>query len=252
MTIPHLVAHRGHMEQYPENTLVGLEAALQCGADFIEFDVQCTADGKLVVIHDTTLERTTGINGNVFEMTMDELVSVRAHEPDRFSLAFFNERIPGLGDAVRLIQHHPKVMAFIEIKQESIKQFGIETIIPKLFKDLEPVSQQCIIISYDYDALQYIEDNSNYPTGWILRNYEESNHQKAIELNPDYLIINHRKVPRDEEPWPGDWHWMVYDVTDPELALHYSSYNIPLIETRDICNMLEHPVLALKADSEHA
>ncbi|MDQ1363614.1 MAG: glycerophosphoryl diester phosphodiesterase, partial [Pseudomonadota bacterium] len=65
MAIPNLVAHRGYMERYPENTLVGLEAALQCGAGYIEFDVQCAADGTLVVIHDTELTRTCGVNGNI-------------------------------------------------------------------------------------------------------------------------------------------------------------------------------------------
>ncbi len=61
MEIPHLVAHRGQTEQYPENTLVGLEAALKSGACYVEFDVQSTADNKFVVIHDVELERTTGV-----------------------------------------------------------------------------------------------------------------------------------------------------------------------------------------------
>ncbi|MDH5485350.1 MAG: hypothetical protein OEY43_08975, partial [Gammaproteobacteria bacterium] len=70
---------------------------------------------------------------------------------------------------------------------------------------------------------------------------------KAIDLKPDYLIINHRKIPAHDGLWPGNWHWMLYDITDPELAIHYASFNIPLIETRDICSMLEHPLLSLNA-----
>ena len=245
MAIPHLVAHRGHMEQYPENTLVGLEAALQCGAVYVEFDVQCSSDGKLVVIHDTTLDRTTGNSGNVFEMSLEELQAIRAHEPERFSLAFFNERIPSLNDVVRLLQHYPKATAFVEIKHQSIEHFGIEAVVPVLLKELEIIHQQCVIISHHFDALKYVEENSDFPTGWILREYDEEGHSKAIELNPDYLIIHHRKLPAKQEPWPGDWHWMAYDVTDPELAIHYATFNIPLIETRNICSMLEHPLLAL-------
>ena len=71
MAIPHLVAHRGLMESYPENTLISLESALLCGANYIEFDVQCTADGELIVFHDTELLRTTGIQGNLFEMSYE-------------------------------------------------------------------------------------------------------------------------------------------------------------------------------------
>lgn len=247
MAIPHLVAHRGQMEHYPENTLIGLEAALQCGAAYIEFDVQCTADGKLVVIHDIELERTTGIKGNVFEMSYEELKNIRAHEPERFSLAFFNQHIPSLSDVIRLLQNYPKANAFVEIKEETLEQFGAENILPALLKELDIVHKQCTIISFDYEAISYVKNNSDYLTGWVLHKYDGESHKKAGELKPDYLIVNHRKLPENEEPWQDSWHWMVYDITDPELAMHYSSFNIPLIETRDICNMLEHPILMLNA-----
>ena len=248
MAIPHLVAHRGHMESYPENTLLSLEAAMQCGAGYVEFDVQSTADGKLVVFHDTELERTTGVKGKLFEMTYQELEHIRAHEPERFSLAFFKEHIPSLTDVVRLLQRYPKVTAFVEIKPESLEQFGLENTLTTLYRDLEIVHQQCVIISYHQQALKHIKEHSDYQTGWVLQNYDEQSKHLAETLKPDYLIINHRKLPNNEEPWPGNWHWMVYDITDPELAIHYATLNIPLIETRDICNMLEHPLLALNIE----
>ena len=247
MTIPHLVAHRGQMDHYPENTLISLEAALQCGASYIEFDVQCTADGKFIVIHDTELERTTGVKGNIFEMTHHELENIRAHEPERFSLAFFNQHIPSLNDVIRLLQRYPKANAFVEIKEETLQQFGVETIMPALLKELDIVHNQCIIITYDHEALNYVKNNSDYLTGWVLHNYDDSSQAIARELKPDYLIVNHRKLPENQEPWKGSWLWMIYDITDPELAMHYSSYNIPLIETRNICNMLEHPILILNS-----
>ncbi|TNF36968.1 MAG: hypothetical protein EP315_03425 [Gammaproteobacteria bacterium] len=249
MAIPHLVAHRGCMESYPENTLLALEGALQAGAGYIEFDVQCTADGHLIVIHDIELKRTTGINGNVLEMSFDEIKNIRAHEPDRFSLAFFNERIPALSDVVRLLQRYPKATAFVEIKPESLDHFGREHIMQMLHRELEIIHRQCIIISYDLEALIYTSKNTDFHIGWVLSQYDDQSLQQATEVKPDYLIINHRKLPLNQEPWPGQWHWMVYDVTDPELAIHYSTYNIPLIETRDICGMLEHPLLALNTQS---
>lgn len=247
MTIPHLVAHRGQMEHYPENTLVALEAALECGAGYIEFDVQCTADAQLVVFHDTELKRTTGVSGNLFEMSLEDLQNIRAHEPTRFSLAFFNQRIPKLSDVVRLLQHYPKATAFVEIKEESLQHFGTETVMPNLLKALEIIHQQCVIISFDADAIRYVGQHSDFACGWVLQQYNEPNLKLARQLQPDYLIVNHRKIPSNQEPLQGEWHWMVYDITDPELALHYASFNIPLIETRDICTLLEHPVLALNA-----
>ena len=53
-------AHRGASEYYPENTMTAFEKALEMGANGIETDVQRTKDGKLVLFHDTTLERVTG------------------------------------------------------------------------------------------------------------------------------------------------------------------------------------------------
>jgi len=245
MAIPYLVAHRGLMERYPENTLVSLESALLSGANYIEFDVQCTADGQLIVFHDTELLRTTGIQGNIFEMTYDELKHIRAHEPERFSLAFFNQHIPLLSDVVQLLQKHPRATAFVEIKEETLQQYGTHQIMPELLKTLDIIHSQCIIISFDKSAIEYTKNNSDFLTGWVLHHYNETNHKIAQQLLPDYLIVNHRKIPKNADPWSGSWHWMVYDITDPELALHYASHNIRLIETRDVSRMLEHPILAL-------
>jgi len=245
MAIPDLVAHRGIMANYPENTLISLESALLCGAEYIEFDVQCTADGQLVVIHDIELFRTTGIQGKLFEMSYSELKNIRAHEPERFSLAFFNQHIPLLSEVVQLLQSYPHATAFVEIKEETLEQYGTTHIMPDLLKTLDIVRSQCIIISFDKSAIEYTRENSDFLSGWVLHQYNEDYHRQVKKLQPDYLIINHRKIPENTDPWPGNWRWMVYDITDPELALHYASHNIPLIETCDVCTMFEHPVLAL-------
>jgi len=252
MAIPHLVAHRGIMENYPENTLISLESALLCGAAYIEFDVQCTADGQLVVFHDTDLLRTTGIQGNLFEMSYEELKNIRAHEPERFSLAFFNQHIPLLTDVVQLLQSYPRATAFVEIKEETLEQYGTENIMIDLLKTLDIIHNQCVIISFDESAIEYTKEHSDFLSGWVIHKYDDTSHEIAKRLSPEYLIANHRKIPKNADPWPGNWHWMLYDITDPELALHYASHNVPLIETRNICNMLEHPILALNLLSEQA
>jgi glycerophosphoryl diester phosphodiesterase len=245
MEIPHLVAHRGQAENYPENTLIGLEAALKSGACYIEFDVQSTADDRFVVIHDAELERTTGVKGNLLEMSYHDLVKIRAHEPDRFSLTFENECIPALIDVIHMLQRYPKARAFVEIKEETLGHFGVEKIMPALLNELAIIKHQCCIISFNYDAIAYVKKHSDYLAGWVLHAYDDTSHKQASVLHPDYLIVNHQKLPADEEPWPGSWLWMVYEITDPELAIHYSNLNVPLIETFNIKSMLEHPLLIL-------
>lgn len=66
-------AHRGSMTSHPENTLPAFEAAIESGAHMIEFDVQLSKDGELVILHDATVDRTTDGTGKVSEMTFEEL-----------------------------------------------------------------------------------------------------------------------------------------------------------------------------------
>ena len=73
MTPPLIIAHRGASAVAPENTMAAFEAAIEAGADGVEFDVRLTRDGVPVVIHDETLYRTAGVRGRVADMSLDEL-----------------------------------------------------------------------------------------------------------------------------------------------------------------------------------
>ena len=68
-----VIAHRGNSAFVPENTLESFQQAVELGADALEFDVRLSRDGKAVVIHDATLERTTNGRGAVSALTLDEL-----------------------------------------------------------------------------------------------------------------------------------------------------------------------------------
>ncbi len=57
--IPVLVAHRGYMEKYPENSLSAIRAALEAGACMVEFDLQMDAEGQLILLHDENFKRTS-------------------------------------------------------------------------------------------------------------------------------------------------------------------------------------------------
>lgn len=77
-----VIAHRGgwwHDERYraPENSLRNIEKAVRLGYDAFETDVNLTADGHLVIMHDPTIDRTTTGTGRVSEMTLDELKQLR-------------------------------------------------------------------------------------------------------------------------------------------------------------------------------
>lgn len=66
-------AHRGFSGQFPENTMLAFEKAVEAGADGIELDVQFSKDGELVIMHDETLNRTAGVDGFVKDYTLEQL-----------------------------------------------------------------------------------------------------------------------------------------------------------------------------------
>jgi len=71
-----VIAHRGASWDEPENTLPAFERAIALGADFVEFDVQASRDGALVVFHDLELDRLTPISGPLRDRRLAELREV--------------------------------------------------------------------------------------------------------------------------------------------------------------------------------
>jgi glycerophosphoryl diester phosphodiesterase len=76
-THPLILGHRGMPRAHQENTMAGIRAALEMGADGVEIDVFSTTDGKVVLFHDEQTERLTGVKGNITEMSWDEVSRLR-------------------------------------------------------------------------------------------------------------------------------------------------------------------------------
>ena len=79
-----IIGHRGAPQEAPENTLLSFRRALELGVVAVELDVQLTRDGRLMVIHDETLERTTNGRGRVLDFTLAELKRLDAGRGRRF------------------------------------------------------------------------------------------------------------------------------------------------------------------------
>lgn len=241
MEIPQLVAHRGYPKRYPENTLEGLSAAIAAGAKYVEFDVQVTADGVPVLLHDESLMRTTGTRGRIVNTKLEKLAELSANEPKRFGTRFRTLSIPTLAAAVELLRQHPAVTPFVELKQESLEAHGREKVVKNILAVLEPIKARTVIISYDALSLRTARAMGAKRIGWVMEAWNEEARSKATELVPDYLICNYTKLPKDEsEPlWYGPWKWMFYEVTQPRLALQLAERGAAFIETMAIGEMLK-------------
>jgi glycerophosphoryl diester phosphodiesterase len=152
-----VIAHRGDSAHRPENTLASFASALEVGATLVELDVQLTADGHPVVLHDPTVDRTTNGKGDVRKMTLAEVKALSAGYPERFESTYAGERIPTLAEALGLLHDRARVM--IEIKTDSVTadaDGGVEA--PTIAEvRRQGLADQVALISFDHRALLHCQ-----------------------------------------------------------------------------------------------
>ncbi|MFD2044526.1 glycerophosphodiester phosphodiesterase [Ornithinibacillus salinisoli] len=145
-----IIAHRGSAGTHPENTMAAFREAEHVGADGIELDVHLTKDGKLAVIHDETVNRTTNGKGHVKDFTMSELHRLDAGSS--FSTEFPYEKIPELTEVLTWLEQ-TGLTVNIELKNVFYLDYpGIEE---KVLEELErfDLKSRAIISSFNHLGL---------------------------------------------------------------------------------------------------
>ena len=141
------LAHRGSSAVAPENTLEAFRAAVEAGAGGLELDVHLTRDGHVVVLHDETVDRTTGGTGEVAGMTLDELRGLDAghnFSPDGGSTLPYrgtNVRVPTLAEVLR---EFPGVAVNIDMKAD---RPGIEAAVLEVLRQANAVGRALVVSS---------------------------------------------------------------------------------------------------------
>ena len=113
---PLAISHRGHSVEYPENTRIAYEKAIELGTEMIECDVNLTRDGKLVMIHDWKLDRTTSGSGRVSDHTWAEIQSLDAGA--KFGPQFAGAKVPTTEDTL-LFYREAGILGCFEVKGEN-------------------------------------------------------------------------------------------------------------------------------------
>jgi len=119
-----VIAHRGEHLHHPENTIAAFQAAIDAGADYFELDVRTTSDGKFVIMHDNTLDRTTNGTGEVHKHTFDEIRALDAGA--KFSPSFAGTKVPTLDEAFDLA--YGKINVYVDTKYADPQQL-VDTIV---------------------------------------------------------------------------------------------------------------------------
>lgn len=131
-----VIGHRGASANAPENTLKAFKKAIELKADYIEFDVQETLDGELIIAHDKDIKRITGHDGIISKMTLNELKMLDFGE---------SEKIPTLEEIVKLTKNKIKLNCEIVVK-------GITEMVIEILRKWE-ILDTTIVSSFIHEEL---------------------------------------------------------------------------------------------------
>jgi len=168
------IAHRGGAQLAPENTLEAFQKAVSLGCDGFELDIHQTADKDLVVIHDDTLQRTSGKPGVVRELSLARLKQI-------------DPSIPSLRQALNLARGRCRVL--VEIKHPAGGRHSrIEELLLQQLTQ-ESMLDQVLVISFDRESLRRLRGQVS--TGFL---YAEPQDAGAIqnELGVDFLCPHYK------------------------------------------------------------
>ena len=148
-----VVGHRGAMGHAPENTMASFRRAVSLGADAVELDVRLSADGEAVVIHDSTVDRTTDGKGAVAEMEVVELKRLNAGV--RWGGEYDGEGIPTLGQF--LAWAAGRTEAVIEIKGEPEPPLDLVRAVVALVTESRMV-ESVMVISFHHPSVRRVRE----------------------------------------------------------------------------------------------
>lgn len=173
-----ITAHRGASADAPENTIPAIQGAIDSLADYVEFDVQQTLDGEVILLHDSNLKRTSGYDEFIWNMTFDEVQQLDMGS--WFSDEYAGTQIPTLEEVILLCKG--KIQMNIEIKGNSHFKDLEEKVVTLIQK--HEIQNQCVVQSTSYDSLEKVKTlDDSIMTGLILMGaYGEFEESKMVDF----------------------------------------------------------------------
>jgi glycerophosphoryl diester phosphodiesterase len=172
-----VIAHRGYSGRYPENTMLALRKAVECGCDGIEFDVRATKDSRIVLFHDETLKRLCKVKGRISSMRLADVQK----------LDVSGEKIPLLDEALDFLKSTSIGIINIEVKVKGYEEELLELVYSRNLDDNIVFSSQYSSVLEKLRELDpeirlgYVVDNR--PDKWrILRRLSKK--IKLYSLHP--------------------------------------------------------------------
>lgn len=171
MSSPLIIGHRGASAVAPENTIAAFEAAINAGADGIEFDVRLSRDRVPVVIHDDTLYRTSGVRRRVADLSAREL--------EQFD-------VPSLAQVFELFESNGLIL-YLEMKEVETAQECCKLVERYSFKD------RVIFECFEHSALKTVKQiDATFKTAPLFQPPASFILKRALAVGADGIALHHR------------------------------------------------------------
>jgi len=230
-----IISHRGISQNAPENTIAAITQSVALGADAVEIDVRSAKDGHLILMHDSTVNRTTNGKGKVAQMTLQHIRTLDAGSWK--DSKFASQKVPLLHEALDLLNVSGKI-AVIDIKDPA----AVDKIVMLVAE--KAMTGRIVIIGFNPDILKSVASlDNNIQRAWLCRDFPAKAitpaqqakwlSKKAAEynvqiVNLDYTLISEGLIKRLHKKNIKVWAWT---VNHSEIANQLIKWKIDAITT---------------------
>ncbi len=226
-----IIGHRGARGLAPENTLLALDTGIRNGAQWLEFDVQRCPGGKLVLLHDLTLDRTTNGHGTLADHSFDALRALDAGQ---------GQQIPTLEEALNMIEQRAGVN--IELKSADGTAEAVAAVLQQYIMMAGWPAERFLVSSFHLPELwEFKQFAPEIPVAALLCGVPLDWAGSAVELGAAALNLSAEFVdPRlIEDAKKHGMKVYVYTVNDVAEADHFARLGVDGIFTDFPDRMLE-------------
>ncbi len=152
--------------------------------------------------------------------------------------ALLDIAIPHMQELVVLLQQHPDVTVFVELKRVSLGHFGIQAVVEQVLPLLQLIKDQVVLISYSLEVLTYLREVSDFPLGAVIDEWAQRGQSAIPALKPEYLFCDYQTVPAAGELGYEDCKLVLFETIDPRQAYDLLQRGVNMVETFAIGEML--------------
>lgn len=242
MAVPLIIGHRGASAVAPENTMAAFQEAIAVGADGIEFDVRLASDGVPVVIHDSTLRRTGGVNRRVADLSWDELSKVDVGGWFKAG-SFAGETVPSLAQLFELFRTNNRSL-YLEMKCDSPAEYKPLAEACCRMIDKYSLKERVVVECFQLSALGIVKEiDPNIKTAALFDRVftDQSVVTRATEIGAMAVALHHRLGRKNlvGKAKQAGLHVAVWTVDDPIWIDRARAMNVDALITNDPARMLQ-------------